>query len=243
MSARPSFVRAMRRLLERARYEILRRVGVGTTVIEGVEIPLASSLSHGMRETLLMRRYERREARVLKARLEPGDRVLELGAGIGFTATICARSVGSRSVMTVEANPEMIPLIKEVFARNGVSPTLLRGAVNATGHDMTLNVTSDYWSASTYDRPGVERQVLAPGLAFVDLVADFSPTAILIDLEGGELDLISETIAPGVQKLLIELHEHVIGAAAVPKVRKWVAQQGFAVLEDAGNRSIIYCER
>jgi protein-L-isoaspartate O-methyltransferase len=74
--------------------------------------------------------YEAHEAQAAAMRLKPRHRVLELGAGIGYIASVCARVVGPENVTTVEANPVMLPVIRANLARNGFGAvTLLHGAV------------------------------------------------------------------------------------------------------------------
>lgn len=225
------------------RYQVRRLSGRRETLIRGVRVPLPASISSRMWRLLLMERYEARESRILLERLEPSDRVLELGAGIGFTATLCARIVGSDSVATVEANPAMLPLIRDVFTRNGVSPDLRNHVVSASGEDMMLNVTSDFWSSSIHERAQVQNRLKVAGRSFESLIDEFEPSVLLIDIEGAEAGLTTEVIGETVRKILVELHAHIVGSDAVTRVRRWIEDQGFAVLEDFGDRSVVYGER
>jgi len=81
-------------------------------------------------------RYERGECAALREMLRKGDRVLELGAGVGLISTVAAMFEGIGSVTTVEANPELIPLIEETHRLNDVSPVDLR---NDAGPVVWLN--------------------------------------------------------------------------------------------------------
>ena len=49
--------------------------------------------------------YERDEVEIIRACLQPGDRVLELGAGLGVTAMVAAGIVGADAVKAFEAGP------------------------------------------------------------------------------------------------------------------------------------------
>ena len=63
--------------------------------------------------------YEAHEARAVQMRVKPGQRVLELGAGLGYVSSVCARLTGPQNVTSVEANPVMVPVVQDNLDRNG----------------------------------------------------------------------------------------------------------------------------
>ena len=96
----------------------------------GVTIPLDTPLARrvitpAILTAILSGRYEANEARFLPEIVEPGDRVLEIGAGIGVISTLLARLPEVAHIVAVEANPRLIPMIREVHALNGVSGVTL----------------------------------------------------------------------------------------------------------------------
>jgi FkbM family methyltransferase len=200
---------------------------------------MSAAVSEKMRTILYSGAYEEREYEVLSRLLEPADRVLELGSGLGFITVVCAQRCSS--VSSVEANPLLLDTLRETFRRNGVAPQLLSGMVCSTGAEQTLFVGRDFWSSSSYDRGGAATRV--GGLAFGQLLAEHLPTVLVIDIEGAELGLTSETIAPGVRTVVIELHAKVTGVDGARRVRDWIAGQGFEVTHDWGDRSVVVYER
>src|SRR6516225_2047600 len=56
--------------------------------------------------------YEAHEATELDTLIEPGEIVLEIGAGCGFISTCCAKNPHTSAVFCVEANPELIHVIE-----------------------------------------------------------------------------------------------------------------------------------
>ncbi|MEL6701838.1 MAG: rRNA adenine N-6-methyltransferase family protein, partial [Pseudomonadota bacterium] len=64
--------------------------------------------------------YENTEAKCARRRIVEGDRVLELGAGLGYVTTICARRAGAQNVLSVEADPTMVEIIRGNLALNSV---------------------------------------------------------------------------------------------------------------------------
>jgi FkbM family methyltransferase len=237
----PRLLRAAARLRRRALAAYRRQVQPQIISHHGIRLPLTEAVSQEMRATLYTGSYEEREYEVLSSLLDASDHVLELGSGLGFITVLCALRCGSERVTSVEANPHMLSTLRTTFLCNGVSPRLVQGAVSAQGNAQTLFVSQNFWSSSTHDRGG--KPTLVPGVAFEDLLAQYQPTVLVIDIEGGEAALTSATIAPGVRAIVIELHEGVTGAEAAERVRGWIAGHGFHSTHDWGNRSVVVFER
>ena len=72
----------------------------------GVKIPVSRALSDNIRAALYDGYYESAELRTIHSKLEPEDRVMEIGAGIGFISSCCAKKIGSDRVLAYEANPQ-----------------------------------------------------------------------------------------------------------------------------------------
>src|SRR4051812_37271559 len=81
----------------------------------GIKIELDPAIaSDGLRNILSDGRYERTEGELLLRALDD-DRthsVLELGGGIGFVSALLCRRCSIRSYHLVEANPDLIPVIR-----------------------------------------------------------------------------------------------------------------------------------
>jgi protein-L-isoaspartate O-methyltransferase len=74
--------------------------------VAGIELPLKHPLiTPPIQRDIYFGDYERKELDVIERRLEPGDKVMEVGAGIGFLSAYCARVLGDDRVFAYEANP------------------------------------------------------------------------------------------------------------------------------------------
>ena len=176
---------------------------------------------------MLTGRYERPERRILDYALKAGDRVLELGTGIGYLSAVCARKLGNDKVVTFEANPMLRPLIEETYAINGVSPRVEFCMLGERDGQASFNISAEFWASSTISRQGRERKITVPVKALNDTIAKFSPNFLIIDIEGGEVDLIRFIRLDGVTKVCIELHPWVLGIESVQRIRNFFGQQGF----------------
>ncbi len=92
--------------------------------IEGVKIGMGHHMSQYMQEIFYQGEYEQYEIFLIKDKLESTDVVMEIGAGIGFISTYCAKKIGSDRVFAFEANPRLESPIRRNYRLNHVSPEL-----------------------------------------------------------------------------------------------------------------------
>jgi FkbM family methyltransferase len=176
--------------------------------------------------------YERDELRLIRLVLSSSDTVLEVGAGIGLVSTFCAKQVGSGRVFSFEANPDLEPCIRETYALNDVAPTLEMSAICAVAGRATLYRSRHLFSSSLTQRSPRAVPIEVPGKALSYVVEKIRPTLLIVDVEGAESELFGGAQLPGVSKMVIELHERIIGREAVGQVRRALNAAGFK--EDRG---------
>lgn len=196
---------------------------VPTIITPKIERPLRKSL------------YEAREAEAVRRMLQPGDRVLELGAGLGLLSTVAGLVPGIESVTTVEANPGLLPLIRETHRLNGATVTLLHGVASASdGPEVDFYLRADFWGSSMEpDSRPFDRVVQLPRVGVTELAAKLRPTVLICDIEGGELGLFDAVDMASVRTLVIELHPKVYGRRALDGLYALFRAKGFAPAEGA----------
>lgn len=159
-------------------------------------------------------RYEGGECAALRHYLQPGDRVMEFGSGIGLLSTVAATTQGVQAVTTVEANPELIPVIRETHKINGAdNVTLLNGVISGEGEgELNFYLRPDFWASSMEpDSRGYDKIVSVPAFSIHKLIAEKSPTVIVSDIEGAELGLFDHADLSGVRVMILEFHPKVYG--------------------------------
>ena len=212
----------------------------GCSRLHHVNVPIGPRVTDAVKTFIDCGAYEADEYRALKRLLRKSDRVLELGTGLGVLATYCAKRLeDDERVLTVEADPEMAPVIAATFEANGVAPKLLIAAVSGDGRPRMLHRADDFWSTGTSIVPDdVAGSPLVPvvdGVALGNLLHTHAPTICIIDIEGGEVTLVDTLLPDCVRAVLIEVHTE----EAENAVARWLGEQ-FFVRNDVARRVRLY---
>ncbi|WP_297772174.1 FkbM family methyltransferase [uncultured Roseovarius sp.] len=180
--------------------------------IDGLHFSVPDALlNERIRAKLASGGYEADEANAARMRLREGQRVLELGSGIGFIASICARVTGAENVTTVEANPAMLEVIRANLDRNGFgAATLLHGAVGglAGGQaSVPFDAGKAFWAARLANREKAgATTVTVPDLGLDALLQTVRPQFVIMDIEGAEEHLFAAAWPAHVRSVMMELH-------------------------------------
>ena len=174
----------------------------------------------------------RQELQLIGTVLELEDVVLEVGAGLGLVSTYCAKRVGSSRVFAFEADPDLEPCLRETYELNGVEPQLDMCAIGARAGRVTIFRDKHLVSSSVGRRRGGTRPVEVPGKALNYVVHRCKPTLLIVDAEGAERDLFDGARLPTVARVILELHDRVIGTQGTDQIRATLARLGFR--EDLG---------
>jgi FkbM family methyltransferase len=209
----------------------------------GVRLRLAPHLSRRVARAILRGEYERLEQHIISRTLDPDDIVLELGAGIGYISALCAKRIGSHRVFAFEANPALEPHIRATYRLNEVAPTLLMGMLGPRATTQTLHLMKHFWSSSAIPRHGSTRTVAVPVHDCGAEVRRIAPTYLIVDIEGGERDLLEHIDLSTVRKIAVELHERVIGASAVAETRARLTAAGFRVVPELSSGEQLFLVR
>ena len=175
---------------------ILQVQGGIVATYHGIKVPTAPHLGPGMIAAMAAGTYERHEVELALAHVPRGSRVLELGAGSGVAGAVVARNCQPRAMLSVEANPRLLPHIADLYAENGLQYLMdLRHGVVLSAPDapetMPFFVRGNFLGSSlTEPDHGMVQPMQVPVIRYAALKADFPHDVLLMDIEGGELDLL-----------------------------------------------------
>jgi FkbM family methyltransferase len=214
--------------------EVVELHGVVLSVPVRVVSPLV--LSH-----LVKGNYEGRELSLLQQCLKSDDRILELGAGLGFLACFVGRAHPDIPYIAIEANPQLIPVIRENFKLNNCGIQLLHGAAAVTNDTILFHVADDFWASSIENIAHLHTDMEVPGIDIQPIMEDLKPTLLIIDIEGGELNLVPQLNLTCVDRLLIELHPDIYGNEGSNRIIKSLLDQKFYLdVQNSGTQVFLF---
>lgn len=194
-------------------------------------------ISHHMRKRLREGRYEILEANLIPQLLDASDSLLELGGGIGYLSSLLYRLGKCRHLVVVEAHPELIPVIHKNHSLNSVAATVIHGLVGLGDSSLPAGffIRDNFWASSFFPptaQDGKGRLVEVKRISLSNLLREHNITAVICDIEGGEIGLFGEVDLSRVQKIVVEQHVSVIGEDGVDAVRRQIADQGLSRCEE-----------
>lgn len=209
-----------------SRWAWARGTGAKTVTISGVRLHLDHpALSPRMKFNLRLGHYEAHEQVLLRTCLMPTDRVLEVGAGVGFLSNLAAQTVPSDQITAVEANPDLIDLIEKNKSLNDTSFRVINAVLGQGDGTRDFYVTENFWASGLAPIEGAKK-ISVPQIDFSALLGDVDPTVLVIDIEGGEADLLSDIALPNVTTAIVELHPAVLSPKAISGIFQNLAAHG-----------------
>lgn len=189
--------------------------------------------------------YEIDEMKALKLNLLPDDRFLEVGGGMGYIAALSARRVGASQVTTVEANPEMVPIIRQNLVANGFPEVDIRHGVvvaEKTQEYAEFFLPRSFWAASLNPKGlnGSPKSIQVPTLSMTELIEEIQPTFLMIDVEGAESDFFMSQLPAALRVIVLELHQDKYPRHVIRDIFRRLDQQDF-IYQPKGSHGAVVC--
>ncbi|PSH60928.1 FkbM family methyltransferase [Phyllobacterium sophorae] len=199
--------------------------------VHGIKVPLTpDEVSPVIWQALTSGRYEAKEAKWVFKAVRPNDRVLELGTGIGIITSLIAKVPGVR-VWSFEANPSTAALAHRVISANDLGNVFLYQGILTAGEPCILPfyVREDLWMSSMDISQGpFQREISLVSTNIDEFIADHAISVLVMDIEGAERDLLIRSELPGVERIFLELHDHLYGLSGIREITQALAVKGFA---------------
>jgi len=160
--------------------------------------------------------YEAAERYMVRNYLSQNDIVLELGACIGVVSCVTNAKLNlSSNHVVVEPNPRMLQLLVKNRDLNKAQ-FLIEQCVISIQKEIKFFIYDDYMSSSLIQRSNRkgQQEVLVKGMSVEELSVKtkLKFNALIMDIEGGELDIIKNTDLSPFNKLIIEYHPNILSS-------------------------------
>lgn len=209
----------------------------------GVNIPDNPYLGPQRIRAISRGRYEAQEISAALRSIGPADRVLELGAGIGIVGAVIAHACRPARIDSYEANPALIPIIQTLYDVNNLTNIRIHHAVISCEADPPATVPfyihGSFLGSSLRPRKRARDVVDVAVTRFEDVRRDLNPTAIVMDIDGAELDLVPQMDLGGVRVVSMELHPAVYGSEGIDRIFRSLMAQGLSYSVKASDGPVV----
>lgn len=188
--------------------------------------------------------FEAEEASQIPHIVQSDDIVLDIGAGIGFISALISRH--AKRVVSVEANPDLMPFMEKLHKLNGVENAIRLNTVlgDSTGGTATFFQRADFWMGSLSAGPNPYKTTVDVPITGLDaLLRKTGVSLIVCDIEGAESFLFHNAELHKVDRIYLELHDHVTGLKGVAAVFDDLCKRGFSYDPRHSSGAIVLFQR
>jgi FkbM family methyltransferase len=206
-------------------------------IFEGVILNLNDpAISENMKRQLNFA-YETAEVQLAKKHLNSSDKVLEIGGGIGFMGIFLKKIIGVLDYIAVEPNYQLNAVSKKNQKLNGVDFETLNFVLGNENGDLQFNFSDDFWSSSLLPRNDTKKTERINAVTVETLLSklSFDPNTVLIDIEGYEKDLDFNALTKKINKIIIELHPHIIESTKCARIITQIMMSGYELIDYTDN--------
>lgn len=214
----------------------------------GVRVPASEFLDPGQIRRINRAKYEGQEIAGALHVVGAGDRVLEVGAGLGIVGAVVAHNRAPERMLSFEANPALLPHIRRLYRLNGLEAAAeARNAVLIAAPDrpetVPFHIHPSFRSSSLIAAEDSAPPIDVPTADFAEVCAELRPTVLISDIEGGELELLRHADLSGFRAMVIEFHGRAYGAAGRRECQALLRAAGLAPVPEHSTQRVWTCLR
>ena len=150
-----------------------------------------------------------------------------------------ASIVGAANVLTFDANSEIVADAQRNFHRNGLGEIKLRWGVlknrqliHEENETVDFYITKDFWGSRlriSENSQEILKKVRVPVFCLEDEIKVHRGNVLICDIEGGEVDLLTQSDLTGVTKIIIETHLWAVGERETDEMMRKLISNGFSI--------------
>lgn len=160
--------------------------------------------------SLIQGYYESNELRLLSEYIDSNSDVIELGGGVGVVSCAVNSMIGNEQTqITVEAIPELEAAISRHMQINNAEFEIVIAAYAPEREEVEFNVHDDFWGSSIHRKSKTTIHQDTIDIETLIEMYDLETFSLIVDIEGGELDLIKQELhilEKFCEQMIIEWH-------------------------------------
>jgi len=165
--------------------------------------------------------YEKPELLAAEGMIKDGDRVVELGTGLGIVSGLISRMATGVSIRSFEANPTLLPHIADLHQRNDIDTVSVTHAMlepDPQADTRTFHTHQYFSEGSIYQTEMSGDAIDIPVMDLNKVIADFQPTMLVCDIEGAEEIVIPNCDMSTLRAIVLEVHPKVMSRAGMKNI-------------------------
>jgi FkbM family methyltransferase len=205
-----------------------------------------SIMSEGDIEAINRSQWEAGEHYLVSKTITPDDRILEIGTCIGYLSMIMGRIVGDNNIVTFEANAKALAVASINFEENAMrirhgNALLMNRLLYAGANTVPFYVSGAIVSSSALEGHGKRTEV--PALCLENEIIKAQANALVLDIEGSEVDLLLGADLSGINKIIMETHYRKAGKARTDTMVRYIINQGLHIDLALSKNEVVYFSR
>jgi FkbM family methyltransferase len=215
---------------------------------DGIKIDVGHPLvTPRMAESFRGGTFEQFEVRIAKRVLEPGDRIIEMGTCSGYVALQAARIVGASNIICHEANPSAVQFAKANFALNNMDIAIRHCALMPAsiaeryGGSVRFFLSPELNNSSIKKKAG--ESIAVPVKILEDAIRELNANVLIMDVEGAEVDILTNANLDGIEHILMETHYRKMGRKKIDEMIAHLYRIGFAIDLHSVYSGVVHMDR
>jgi FkbM family methyltransferase len=170
--------------------------------------------------------YELGERELVEQLLIKDDIVIEAGTSLGLISGLIAKTIGEDGqLITLEGDAKLTKIAQSINAENR-NITFITGALTFE-NDEFVYFDRDGWLGGKISKS--QNSIKVNAYNFLSLCHEYGPTAVVIDIEGGEIGFLKIEIPNSINKIIIELHPSLYGEEMMLELVEYFSLQDFTL--------------
>lgn len=228
--AKPYWVNRLLSVFERQRLEL-----------NGLELIFDDQmLSPRILRVLCTGGYEHLEVGILKRKVHKDDRILELGGGIGYLGLTVKKMFPDISYVSFEANPYLVEMTQRNQELNNCRYLVKNQIVGVGGRERPFFIDIDFWVSSLASTRNTVETVHVEEISVQDALGINTPNFLIMDIEGGETELVPIIDFSGIDKFLLELHPGAISDKEYTDILRVIMERGLIMDGKESKENLFY---